>query len=601
MSKYMRCEFYKILDKRYANDFIAGELYMNSLNYFRRIEGNAAQGDPLEGICGSIRKDQLKQLGLNFDKELTNAIIGNVSLISDYYGLNNVFCLYRMLINDAEKKVVCPSDELRKFNDQGEADKVVIRIKDTARFLNQLAKAIDEGIRTHKLEYGIYGGVTYSNAWSNSDGPGTRSVFHKEPKYEYQSEWRLCLLRNALADEAYVFSIGDLSDITEVISLQQFLEHPEAAYPGYSVEKEKSYMLDDGFRIFGSINAVNHLMYSYMAPSGDSFTRSDQAQADWHYTKYLQLIGKTEEIDLYLEERMKEFRDFDHLELLAQYRLSVNEWVKATDAFMFFIDEAPDVIQQNPARFFFPLHTILMQHKEAADAGKLYMLAVDKYKLPDDLKTSMQSDILFALGFYDKVIPIFKKMKETSVDPILDFYLAVSYLYLLDFEKADQHLTLYERYFSHSPHKAHMLAHLRNLVDCCRNEEPLNTALQAHPLEELEWDDRLEDVLNHKREKLFLGIDVLYKIEKASKWEVLNKFDSISVCPLLTVEILSLYSQTGDPAFFNIIMSLTRISQLEIQSPELIYYLAMDYSDREAPSIMKMEKALLLQEHKQEN
>lgn len=321
----MRYELYKILSKEYVDDFIAGNLYMNTINFFRQIEGNAAQGDPLEGICGSIRKDQLKQFGINFDENLTEAIIGNVSLISDYYGLNNLFCLYRLLIDDEKKTVECPKDELRKFNDQGANDKVVIRIKDTDEFLNRLSAAVEDGIHAHEIEYGIFGGVTYSNAWSNADGPGTRSAFHKELKYEYQSEWRLCLLRSALIDQAFIFSIGDLSDITEIISLEQFLEHPENSYPGYSAVERNITTTDDKFRIFGSINAINHLMYSYMAPAGNAPAGSDQSQADWHYTKYLQLLGKTEEIDAYLETQMKQFRDFDHLELLVQYRLSTGE------------------------------------------------------------------------------------------------------------------------------------------------------------------------------------------------------------------------------------------------------------------------------------
>lgn len=593
----MRFEFYKILDSKYADDFIAGKLYMNTLNYFRKIEGNAAQGDPFEGVCGSIRKDQLKQFGLNFDENLTSAIIGNVSLISDYYGLNNLFCLYRLLIDEEKKVVERPKKELCKFNDEGAASKVVIRIKDTERFLEQIAAAVEKGIQSHEIEYGIYGGVTYSNAWINADGPGTRSAFHKEPSYAYQSEWRLCLLRNALVDKAFSFSIGDLSDITEVISLEQFLEHPEASYPGYSAATEKLNVPDDGFRIFGSINAVNHLMYSYMAPSGNIPTRSDQAQADWHYTKYLQLNGEPEKIDTYLEARMKEYRDLDHLELLVQYRLSVGEWVKATDAFMFFIKEEPSVINEDPVRFFFPLHTILMQHQEAADAGKMCKIATEKYQMPDDMKVTMQSDVLFALGFYDKVIPLFQKMQETSVDPILDFYLAVSYLYLLDFEKANQHLALYESYFSHSPQKAQKTAHLRRLVDCCRNKTQLDIDVQAHPLEELEWNEKLGQLLEDTQKKgIFLGIDTLYNFEKAQKWELLNKFDVMTVCPLSTVEIMELYLQTGDPIFFRIIMHLADLPQLEIVSPELDYYLAVDVSDRDAPSVMKMEKALQLQE-----
>lgn len=593
----MRYEFYKILSKDYADDFIAGNLYMNSLNFFRRIEGNAAQGDPLEGICGSIRKDQLKQVGINFDESMTEAIIGNVSLISDYYGLNNLFCLYRLFIDDEKKTVACPSDELRKFNDKGAYDKVVIRIKDTDQFLEQITAAIEKGIRTHKIEYGIFGGVTYSNAWSNADGPGTRSVFHKEPKYEYQNEWRLCLLRNALADQAFVLPVGDLSNITEVISLKQFLEHPETSYPGYTATSEKIAVPNEAFRVLGSTNAVNHLMYSYMKSSGDTPTRSDQAQADWHYTKYLQLLGETGRIDAYLDKKMKQFKDFDHLELLVQHRLSIGEWVKATDAFMFFIKEEPNVIQQDPARFFFALHTILMQHREAADAGKLYRIAIEKYHLPDDINTAMQSDILFALGFYDQVVPIYEKMLETSIDPVINFYLAVSHLFLLDFEKAHQHLNLYESYFSHSPQKAQKVTHLRELVDCFRNKMPPKIEATRHPIEELEWDEKLDKLLKDAQQKdVFLGIDTLYKLEKAGKWDVLSGCGRIGVCPLLISEVMSLYLQTGDPIFYRVIMHLANIPQVEIKSPELIYYLALDFSDRDAPPIMKMEQALRLQE-----
>lgn len=597
----MRFEFYKILDQEYVGDFIAGNLYMNTLNFFRRIEGNAAQGDPLEGICGSIRKDQLKQFGINFDEELTDAIMGNVSLISEYYGLNNLFCLYRLLIDDEKKIVEPPKQELCKFNDQGTTSKVVIRIKDTEEFLNRLVAAIEAGLQTHTIEYGICGAVSYSNAWISAEGPGTRSAFHKEPQYAYQNEWRLCLLRNALIDAAFSFSIGDLSDITEIISLEQFLEHPQALYPGYSVAEEKLDLYDDGFRIFGSINTVNHLMYSYMVPAENIPTRSDQAQADWHYTKYLQLTGQSEKVDAYLEAQMKKIRDLDHMELLVHYRLSVGEWVKSTDAFMFFINEEPTAIHQDPVRFFFPLHTILMQHKEAADAGKLWKIATGDYQMPDDVKQTMQSDVLFALGFYDQVVPLFLKMKETSTDPVLDFYLAVAYLHLLDFERAHRYLATYERYFSHSPEKAQKTAHLRRLVDCYRNNTQLEIERQAHPLEKVAWDEKLDILLgNTQKGSAFLGVDTLYKIERAQKWDILDRFKVITVCPLTIVEIMEWYLKTGDPVFFRVIMRLERLPQLEIKSPELDYYLAMDFSNRDAPSVTKMEQALRLQEIQKE-
>lgn len=592
----MRYELYKILKKHNADDFIAGDLYMNTLNFFRRIEGNVAQGDPLEGVCGSVRKDQLKQVGIDFDENVVDAIIGNVSLLSDYYGLNNLLCLYKLYIDDDRRLIEQPEKELREFDGNDGDDRVVVRIKDTEQFLHRVAIAVENGVHTHEIEYGVFGGVTYSNAWNNADGLGTRSAFHKEPKYKYQNEWRLCLLRNALRDEPYVFQVGDLSDITEVVNLDQFLEQPESLYPGYSVRAEKVEVPSDGFRVFGSLNAINHLMYSYMTPSGNIPTRSDQAQADWHYTKYLELVGKKGDIDSYLETKMKQYKDFDHLELLVQYRLSVGQWVKATDAFMFFINEVPTVIEKDPAKFFFGLHTILMQHREAADAGKLLKLAEEKYQLPSDLIRAMKSDVLFALEFYDQVVPLFMEMKKTSVDPVLDYDLAVSYLHLLDFEQAHQYLSAYEVYFSHSPQKAEKTVRLRGLIDCFRNKAQLSIMGQTHPFEELAWDETIEKRLKDaKLKSVFLGIDAVYRFEKWQKWDILNGFEDITICPALISEIMSFYRETGDPVFYHSIIRLKNLPNLKIQSPEFIYYLALDFSDRDMPSIMKMEKALLLQ------
>ena len=125
----MRFELYKILDSKYVDDLLNGKLYMNPLDFFRKIEGNDAQQDPFEGTCGVVCKEQLKQYGINFDSGLMGVIKGNVSLISDYFGLNNLFCLYRLLIDDDDKIIYTPSETLREFNTSGESEKVVVKLK----------------------------------------------------------------------------------------------------------------------------------------------------------------------------------------------------------------------------------------------------------------------------------------------------------------------------------------------------------------------------------------------------------------------------------------------------------------------------------------
>ncbi len=579
----MRYDLYKILDEKHVGDFIAGRLYMNSLNYFRGVEGNTAQGDPLEGVCGTISRDRLRQFGLNFDDGLADAIIGGVSLISEYYGLNNLLCLYRLAVDDRQRIIQRPSEALRGFNDADSQGKMVVRICDTDEFLRRVSTALESAVREHWLEYAVFGPVSYSNAWSSVDGPGTRSAFHKGPEYEYQREWRLCVLRPALKDEPFTLDIGDLSDITETLSLEQLISQPELIYPGYTAV-ERVDMPDGGYRMFGSRNAVSKLMYSYIAPQQPMPKRSDMAEAAHHYAEFLRLSGRADEIDAYLEARMHEAPDLDHLELLVDHRLSVGQWVRATDAFAFYLDNAPEAIVSAPERFFFSLHTILMEHHEPADAGKLLLIAGTRYSLPEETMKVMLSDVLFALGFYDKVAPLFEQMQAHSADPIIEYYLAVTYLHLLKFDLARSHAESYGRYFAHSPDYAHKAAKLCELLDVFTSAPPKPAAAEAAPA-------LLDGMTGAREKRVYLGLEALYALERSQSWDALDKFEGVTVCPLLISDIMQLYSETGDGTLRRIIYRLASLPTLELRSPALDAYLAVDTEMRDAPPAVKMHRA----------
>ena len=227
----MRCEYFKIIDPAFVQSFLDGFLYMNPLSFFRKLEDsksgktNMAQKDPMEGICGTIPKDRLRQFGFHFSEDLMAVMGDHVTLLSDNYGYHNLFCLYRLLIDEEAKVIQQPSKQLVDFNDNHGVQKVVIRIRDSGEFLRRLETAIHVALTERALEYAIYGSVMYSSAWTNADGPGTRSAFHKDPSYAYQEEWRLCILRREWTDEAISFPVGSLKDLCEVIPLEQFLDH----------------------------------------------------------------------------------------------------------------------------------------------------------------------------------------------------------------------------------------------------------------------------------------------------------------------------------------------------------------------------------------
>lgn len=190
----MRYEYFKIIDPAFVQSFLDGNLYMNSLNYFRTLEesaqkeGNKAQKDPMEGVCGTISKNRLRQVGFHFSEDLLEVMGNHVPLLSENYGYNNLFCLYRLQIDEDAKTIQQPSRQLVNFNDKDNAQKVVIRFRDSEEFLRRLETALQTALTGQALEYAIYGGVTYENAWTSADGPGTRSAFHKDASYAYQEE-----------------------------------------------------------------------------------------------------------------------------------------------------------------------------------------------------------------------------------------------------------------------------------------------------------------------------------------------------------------------------------------------------------------------------
>lgn len=601
----MRYEYFKIIDTAFVQSLLDGNLYMNSLSYFRKLEEgkgkkeNKAQKDYMEGVCGTVPKNQLRQLGFHFSKDLLDVMGDHVPLLSDNYGFNNLFCLYRLQIDERTKSILRPSKQLVDFNDEGSVPKVVVRFRDSEEFLRRLESVLHAALEEQTIEYAIYGGVTYDSAWTSADGPGTRSAFHKDPSYSYQEEWRLCILSRKWVDEAISFPVGNLKDICEIIPLEQFLDHLDQIYPGYTLVDQTAFRPPETYRMFGKVNAVSRLMYTYMPQMLQKPIRSDETEADWHYMQFLNLSDRQQEIDPYLNERLQHYKDLDHMELLAQYRLSQGRWVEGTDAFAYILQNAPEQIKKDPARFFFQIHTILLQHQEPADAARFLEVAVSQYELKGEVERIMRSDCLLTLGFYDQAMELFKELQQKSPDPILEYDLAVSTFYLLRFEEAADHLKAFIRYFSLSHTIAHKADELLQLIECFKTQTPLEELSKEHPFLGLTWTKQIEDTLREAqvtKRWLYLSIDTLYQLEIAQKWELVAALPKITVIPLTIVRLMELYKDTGAPVFYKIIEHLVAMENVSIRSPNLKTYLAIDEEFPELPPHYKMERALVVQE-----
>lgn len=95
---------------------------------------------------------------------------------------------------------------------------------------------------------------------------------------------------------------------------------------------------------------------------------------------------------------------------------------------------------------------------------------------------------------------------------------------------------------------------------------------------------------------LYLGIDALYQLEIAQKWDFVANIPSITIIPLTIARLMELYKGTGVAVFYRVIEHLATMKNVIIQSPDLKLYLAMDMKYPELPPHYKMEQALMVQE-----
>lgn len=231
----------KFFSKRnYAEQFLKGNLYMNSLGFFWD-NGFDSQKDLFEGISETFDK---KSLG--FPITMWQLVDGDIMFQLNAYRYCNLYCFYRIDIEECGfctpvgavgnvpmKAIHLPGKEMTEFGN------TVAIIKNETAFMKRVIKALEENwlciagdVRYHQFE-GSKNGTGGNVCWKSTKmfpapklekengRTSTKDCFDKTIFYSNQREWRICLFRNRKDDEAYTLKIGDLSDIVELIAASQ--------------------------------------------------------------------------------------------------------------------------------------------------------------------------------------------------------------------------------------------------------------------------------------------------------------------------------------------------------------------------------------------
>lgn len=217
MKNYSISAFIKAIDNQHADAFInKGEIYLNTLQWFRNYEKDNNIGDHFEGadaVCGNGMKLYYAPIG-EYDKfQLLTDKLENFQIYNTKTN-GNILSLYAILDQPSEIHNV-----KRKFINEFSHHRFFL-ITAPSLFLDKIRNTLEPEIQNN-LRYGLI------NYYKLTDELKKASVFQKWETYEYQNEFRLFIPDpNATPLTLY---IGDLHGIAFEIDLKNKMYRIESS------------------------------------------------------------------------------------------------------------------------------------------------------------------------------------------------------------------------------------------------------------------------------------------------------------------------------------------------------------------------------------
>lgn len=210
-----------------------GKIFARPLGYFQGMEykelDRAMRYDQFEGTAELHQSKNLMDEGRsvllvdnedNIIGDLTSSIIGPMKLSSGYLKSVPVFCTFSIhskLLKDYEDGTITRliDPRVEEFGDY------VLIINDYATFIDRVDKILQMYVK-HNLR-AVSGIVEYVDV---KKFHGEYGVFKKPLEYSYQNEFRIVFEGLSIpSDKSIIVEIGDISDISTLITYNEFKEH----------------------------------------------------------------------------------------------------------------------------------------------------------------------------------------------------------------------------------------------------------------------------------------------------------------------------------------------------------------------------------------
>ncbi len=224
MTIFFLAKFFK--RKQYADDFLQGKLFLNSLRYFKDIEGEDGRGDknegaivhPLDGFTLTLTATNEKTGEVSEVTLTKDDLAAPVSTHPYWYDHINLLCMYACHSGEFQD---ITDDNINDFRKQLEIPEECVHLGEHAiiitncqEFLRRVSAAAEQN--GYQLCKGL---VAYYDpeVGTPTIRADVETLFYKRNEFQYQSEFRIAVDAYLNEPTPLCLRIGDISDIALLV------------------------------------------------------------------------------------------------------------------------------------------------------------------------------------------------------------------------------------------------------------------------------------------------------------------------------------------------------------------------------------------------
>jgi hypothetical protein len=247
MGKKLYCLIKTYETKEHADAFLnTGEMFCNTLEAFKRREGDSARCDKYEGSSQWFQPQDVK-VRLTVENEnggvLDTIVFGESDLAGPiisqpviFDGLN-LFCMYAIVIEDFEESY--STEDEKKLIKQKINRSIAAQVEIDSRYhefgdyavviykVEQFIQAVAARARCENMRI-CHGLVEYFDpATFTGSFNGVEAIFRKQKVFSYQNEFRFVFNANGKIGEPIKLNVGSLNEFAFMGSLKDIISRLE--------------------------------------------------------------------------------------------------------------------------------------------------------------------------------------------------------------------------------------------------------------------------------------------------------------------------------------------------------------------------------------